>query len=127
MMLAEALAARKDAILEVDALRDRLASLALRYEDQAAGDDPAELVAHLTSSLDRVESLTIRINQTNNGTRLAFDRREMSIMEAIAERLHLGDGVLPRGEGFGQQHQRTSGVQVHMIAMQTMSVKAWTS
>lgn len=89
MLLAEALAARKDAIAEVEALRDRLASSALRYEDQAAGDDPAELVAHLTSSLDRVESLTVRINQTNNGTRLAFDRRELSIMEAIALRERL--------------------------------------
>ena len=70
MLLAEALAARKDAIVEVDALRDRLASSALRYENQAAGDDPAELGAQLTSSLDQVESLTVRINQTNNDTRL---------------------------------------------------------
>jgi len=89
MLLAEALAARKDAIAEVEALRDRLAASALRYEDEAPGDDPTELVAQLASSLDRVESLTVRINQTNNGTRLAFDRRELSIMEAIALRERL--------------------------------------
>ena len=41
MLLAEALAARKDTIMEIDSLRDRLAAAALRYEDDhASGEQP---------------------------------------------------------------------------------------
>jgi hypothetical protein len=87
MLLAEALAAKKDALKEVDDLRERLAAAAVRYEDQdAATEDPADLVAKLDDALDRMESLTVRINRTNNETRLGFDGRELSIMEAVALR-----------------------------------------
>ena len=87
MLLAEALAAKKDALKEVTDLRERLAAAAVRYEDQeSATEDPTELVAKLDDALDRFESLTVRINQTNNQTRLAFDGRELSIMEAVALR-----------------------------------------
>lgn len=87
MLLAEALAARKDAISEIDNLRDRLAAAALRYEDDdALGEQPAELVADLSTALDRFERLSVRINQTNNRTSISFDGGELSIMEAIALR-----------------------------------------
>jgi hypothetical protein len=87
MLLAEALAAKKDALLEVEDLRGRLAAAAVRYEDQeTAAEDPTELVAKLNEALDRVESLAVRINRTNNEARLAFDGRELSIMEAVALR-----------------------------------------
>ena len=86
MLLAEALAAKKDALKEVEDLRERLAAAAVRYEDQEASEDPADLVAKLDDALDRVESLTVRINRTNNATRLGFDGRELSIMEAVALR-----------------------------------------
>jgi hypothetical protein len=87
MLLAEALAAKKDALTEVSDLRERLAAAAVRYEDQdAATEDPTELVAKLDDALDRVESLTVRINTTNNATRFAFDGRELSVMEAVALR-----------------------------------------
>jgi len=90
MLLAEALAARRDTILEVDGLRDRLAAAALRYEDDhAPGEQPADLVAGLTTALDRFERLSVRINKTNNQTSLSFDGRELSIMEAIALRERL--------------------------------------
>ncbi len=49
----------------------------------------AELLNKLAEWLDRYESLTVHINRTNNGTRLAFDGRELSLMEAIALREHL--------------------------------------
>ena len=90
MLLADALAARKDAITQIDDLRGRLTSAALRYEDQErAGDDPADVVARLGATLDRFESLTVRINRTNNATRLTFDERDLSLMEAIALRERL--------------------------------------
>ena len=36
MLLAEALAARKDALKQIEDLRERIAAAAVRYEDQAA-------------------------------------------------------------------------------------------
>jgi hypothetical protein len=90
MLLAEALAARKDAVAEINGLRDRLTAAVLRYEDeQAPAEDPGALVEALGTSLDRFESLTVRINRTNNATRLAFDGRDLSIMEAVALRERL--------------------------------------
>jgi SMC interacting uncharacterized protein involved in chromosome segregation len=87
MLLAEALAAKKDALKEVNDLRERLAAAAVRYEDQeAASEDPTDLVAKLDHALDRLEGLTVRINKTNNEAQLAFDGRELSIMEAVAFR-----------------------------------------
>ena len=87
MLLAEALASKKDALKEVNDLRERLAAAAVRYEDQeAATEDPTDLVAKLDHALDRLERLTVQINKTNNEARLAFDGRELSIMEAVAFR-----------------------------------------
>lgn len=87
MLLAEALAAKKDALKEVEDLRGRLAAAAVRYEDQdAATEDPTDLVAKLDDALDRAESLTVRINKTNNQAQLTFDGRTLSIMEAVALR-----------------------------------------
>ncbi len=90
MLLAEALAARKDALKEVDALRERLAAAAVRYEDQETPvEDPGELVVRLEERLDAFESMSVRINRTNNATLLAFDGRDLTIMEAIALRERL--------------------------------------
>lgn len=90
MLLAEALAARKDALAEIDDLRDRLAAAVRRYEDQSTpADDPAEVVGALGRALDTYESLVVRINHTNNATWLAFDGRDLSVMQAIALRERL--------------------------------------
>jgi hypothetical protein len=90
MLLAEALAARKDALAEVSDLRDRIAAAVVRYEDQSdPAEAPADLLGQLGGSLDRLESLTVRINRTNNETRLTFDGRDLSLMEAIAFRERL--------------------------------------
>jgi hypothetical protein len=108
MLLAEALAARKDATATIDALRDRLAAAVLRYEDEeATGDTPAELLAELERSLDRFESLTVRINLTNNATRFAFDGRELSVMEAIALRERLSMGAKARRKAVEALEQAT--------------------
>lgn len=90
MLLAEALAARKDTITQIEDLRARLAAAALRYEDQdAPADDPAQVLTELGAALDRLESLTVLVNRTNNETRLTFDGRDLSLMEAIALRERL--------------------------------------
>lgn len=90
MLLAEALAARKDALAEISDLRDRLAAAVVRYEDETEPSEQAsDVVASLTTVLDRFERLSIRINATNNQTTLSFDGRTLSIMEAIALRERL--------------------------------------
>jgi hypothetical protein len=90
MLLAEALAARKDATKEVEALSRRLAAAVVRYEDEPApAQSPANVERDLTSALDRFESLTVRINEANNVTRLTFDGRHLSLMEAVALRERL--------------------------------------
>jgi hypothetical protein len=90
MLLAEALAARKDALKQIEDLRERIAAAAVRYEDQDAPiEDPETLVRQLDERLDSMESLTVRINRTNNAARLTFDTRDLSIMEAIALRERL--------------------------------------
>ena len=59
MLLAEALAAKKDALQEIADLRERLAAAAVRYEDQgSATEDPAELVATIASLTRRFKSAT---------------------------------------------------------------------
>lgn len=90
MLLAEALAARKDALTEIEGLRERLTAAAVRYEDQETPvEDPAGLVDRLGERLDALEMLSVRINRTNNGTTLTFDGRDLTIMEAIALRERL--------------------------------------
>src|SRR5687768_16257459 len=90
MLLAEALAARNDALTQITSLGDRLTAAVLRYEDQSDPPErPRDVVRELAESLDRLESLTVRINRTNNETRLAFDGRDLTVMEAIALRERL--------------------------------------
>lgn len=90
MLLAEALAARKDTIKEIDDLTGRLKAAVVRYEDQVSPvEDAGEVLAALGRALDRLESLTVRLNRANNDTRLNFDGRELSVMEAIALRERL--------------------------------------
>jgi hypothetical protein len=90
MLLAEALAARKDALKQVVDLSERLAAAAVRYEDQDGPiEDAATLVGLLDERLDTAESLAVRINRTNNAARLTFDGRDLTIMEAIALRERL--------------------------------------
>jgi len=90
MLLAEALATRKDTIKEIDDLTGRLSAAVVRYEDQANPvEDAGEVLTALGRALDRLEALTVRINRANNETRLSFEGRELTVMEAIALRERL--------------------------------------
>jgi hypothetical protein len=87
MLLAEALAARKDAAKEIEDLSRRLAASVVRYEDETdLVETPADVEQELGRALDRFESLTVRINRANNETRLTFDGRDLTLMEAVALR-----------------------------------------
>ena len=90
MLLAEALATRKDTIKEIDDLTGRLSAAVVRYEDQANPvEDAGAVLTALGRALDRLEALTVRINRANNETRLSFEGRELTVMEAIALRERL--------------------------------------
>lgn len=90
MLLAEALAARKDVTKEIESLAARLKAASVRYEDEAtSGEDPARVLGQLGQALDRLEDLSVRINRSNNNTKLNFEDRELSVMEAIALRERL--------------------------------------
>ena len=88
MYLAEALAARKDALTEIDGLRERIVAAAAHYEDDEIeqNEDATSLLARLTELLDRLENLNVRINRTNNAAVLTFEGRAYSLMAAIALR-----------------------------------------
>jgi hypothetical protein len=90
MLLAEALATRKDVVKQIEELSRRLSAAVVRYEDESAPfDDPAQVAGELARALDRLEGLTVQIHRANNHTQLAFDGREMTLMEAVALRERL--------------------------------------
>ena len=88
MFLAEALAARKDALTEIDGLRDRIVAAATHYEDDkdVGGENATDLLARLETLLATVEDLNLRINQTNNRFSLNFEGRTFTLVAAIALR-----------------------------------------
>jgi hypothetical protein len=109
VLLAEALASRKDSLGEIDDLRSRLAAAVLRYEDEDSPTEaPGPLLGQLGAALDRFESLSVAINQTNNATRLAFDGLDLSLMEAIAHRARLVLEVKAR-RGALEEIERATG------------------
>jgi hypothetical protein len=67
-----------------------LSAAVVRYEDEAASvDDPAQVERELARALDRLELFSVQINRANNQTRLDFDGRELTLMEAVALRERL--------------------------------------
>ena len=88
MLLAEALAERKDILKQIADLAERATSSAMRYEDEDQGpkDEASTLLVELSARLDRLQQLNVLINRSNNETQLSFEGRQMSMMEAIALR-----------------------------------------
>jgi hypothetical protein len=88
MYLAEALAARKDKLTEIDAMRERIVAAASLYEDEepSAHEDAASLLARMGELLAGIEELNVRINRTNNSTTFVFERKTRTLMEAVALR-----------------------------------------
>ncbi len=82
MKLAEALQERADLNRKIEQLRQRLQNNALVQEGEETAEDPEELLLELDESIDRLEELMARINQTNC---LTTDGGE-SITQLIAQR-----------------------------------------
>lgn len=96
MLLAEALASRKAALTKISALESRIAAAATSYEGEDPEEDAGALLKELDALCDEFESLSTRINITNNDVTTKFDGREMSLMEAVA----LREGLLLRHRGM---------------------------
>lgn len=87
MLLAEGLAARKQALVSIKDLSARWQTAAVRYEDAVAeSEDPASLQEQLDTAIDDFRVLSERINRTNNATTITFDGQSLTIMEAVALR-----------------------------------------
>lgn len=89
MLLAEALAARKDALKRINDLTEALKEAVVVYEDSTNHEDPAPIAKSLLDAAEEFRALTVRINLTNNETTVTFDGRTMSLMEAVAYREYL--------------------------------------
>lgn len=86
-LLSEALAQRKQALSDINTLSARLQGAAIRYDDDKDSyEDSSTLLKSLRDAIGDFETLSVRINKTNNATKLNFDGREFSIMEAVAYR-----------------------------------------
>ena len=90
-LLAEALAERKQALVDVRTLAERLQSAAVRFEndDPDARENPRAVKDEMLAAIGRYGDLTVKINLTNNTTVVKFDGREMTIMEAVTLREQL--------------------------------------
>lgn len=96
MLLAEALASRKSALKKIGDLEARIAASAVSYEDEKPDDKVADLLGEFYGLSEDFESLSTRINRTNNDITLHFDGRELSMMEAVA----LRESLLLRQRGL---------------------------
>ena len=87
-LLSEALAQRKQALSDINTLSARLQGAAIRYDDDSGSplDDSEVLIEGLQRAIKDFQSISIRINKTNNVTVLNFDGGAATIMEAIALR-----------------------------------------
>ena len=135
VLLAEALATRKAALTKITELENRIAAAAVSYEGEAAPDEDAgALLIELDALCTEFESLSTRINRTNNDVTIRFDGREMSMMEAVAfrEALLLGaratkriadaiDTTMGKGRyGYGGRRTKDELKQVVHLSPATM-------
>lgn len=83
MKLAEALLLRADIMRKIEHLQNRITPVLIVSDDKLPQEDPDKLIAQLRKAIQDLESLTVRINRTNNETKI---EGEGSLMEALAKR-----------------------------------------
>ena len=107
MKLAEALAERKALKNKMEELKKRIYQNSKVQEGDAPLESPVELLEALRQETAKFEALIIRINQTNNATKLD---EGMTLMEAIVKKdmlhylqmiyMNLADKATPTHERF---------------------------
>lgn len=86
LLLSEALSDRKQALKDIADLEAQATQAAVEYEDSPSSEDAADLMGQLTTAIERFRDLSIRVNETNNVTSIAFEGQTLNLMEAIAMR-----------------------------------------
>ena len=83
MKLAEGLLLRADLIKKIEHLLNRIRPVLIVTDDKKPQEDPTKLLAQLRKANEDLESIIVRINKTNNITRLSDGTL---LMEALAKR-----------------------------------------
>ena len=83
MKLAEGLLLRADLLKKIEHLQNRIRPVLIVSDDKLPQEDPDKLLAQLRKAIQDLETLIIRINKTNNETKV---EGEGTLMEALAKR-----------------------------------------
>lgn len=83
MKLAEGLLLRADLMKKIEHLQNRIRPVLIVSDDKLPQEDPNKILAQLRKAIQDLESIIIRINKTNNETRV---EGEGLLMEALAKR-----------------------------------------
>ena len=83
MKLAEALMERKAIKTKMEELKKRIYQNSRIQEGDSSIEDPMALLEELNQEISNFENLIVRINNTNNATKLADG---MTLMEAIVKK-----------------------------------------
>lgn len=83
MKLAEALLLRADLMKKIEHLQNRIRPVLIVSDDRVPQEDPEKLLAQLRKAIQDLETIIIRINKTNNETKV---EGVGLLMEALAKR-----------------------------------------
>lgn len=83
MKLAEALLLRADLMKKIEHLQNRIRPVLIVSDDRLPQENPDKLLAQLRKAIQDLESIIIRINKTNNETKV---EGVGLLMEALAKR-----------------------------------------
>ena len=123
MKLAEALIERKAIKTKTEELKKRIYQNSRIQEGDTSVEEPLSLISELRGEIEKLEKLIVRINQTNNTTKLSDD---MTLMEAIVKKdmlnyLHmihtnLADKATPTTERYSRREiKMVPGVEIGKI------------
>jgi len=83
MKLAEALLLRADLLKKIEHLQNRIRPVLIVSDNKQPQEDPDKLLSQLRKAIQDLEALVVRINKTNNTTKVSG---EGYLMEALAKR-----------------------------------------
>lgn len=121
MKLSEALVLRKQLNQQIESLWQRFNANLHRAEDEpTTDDDPTVILTQIQDALNKLEAVTIAINETNNITHVEVENEfEGTIMRAIAHRDALNRQIKGLDAAIGSvsyRHRRTK-EDIKMILM----------
>jgi len=116
MKLGEALTLRKQLLVAVGSLRERLKASALVQEGETPPEDPSDLLREFDEIVVQLEGLIARINRTNLATTLPSGA---TLTDALARRdtLSLRQGMLRQvADVAGERQSRYGRAEIRTLA-----------